>query len=594
MKNLKLKFKFATCLGLSLLVLIITGIISALALGTLRDHFITFHDESYELYIDITEMKNHSDNVGKVLATTISSGNASAIVDTFNESTKSYELSQEIYNSLSALNVSEEFNTALTNYGNANAITNQQRQLILNFAQAGNAQAAEDAFYDSFFPAFTQSQLYVDDLLAITQSSAATAYEYQINYSTNSIIFLAVLTLIGTIMTLVFSVILTKSCTTPIAHISKSISALSAGNFSEAEINYVAKDEFGQLAANLHTTVQTLHGITNDLNNNLLQFASGDFSSYKGGNEKLYVGDFKEINQSLSTFASKINVTLNQVAIASTQIMMGSNQVANGAQSLAAGSIDQSSSIEDLSTSINEITDQIKDISFSAKNASEEANSAATALIAGNDTMQQLINSMNEIDDKSKEISKINKTIEDIAFQTNILALNAAVEAARAGNAGKGFAVVADEVRNLAAKSAEAAQSTNALIAASIAAINKGVELSQITADQLSQVVNEAQHMGETITSISEATHGQSAAIQQVTDNINKISMVIHANSATSEESAAASEELATQSNILNSITNSFKLNAIPEVVKDLGTSPEPKKLDSGFQPRLSNNNNKY
>ena len=171
-----------------------------------------------------------------------------------------------------------------------------------------------------------------------------------------------------------------------------------------------------------------------------------------------------------------------------------------------------------------------------------------------------MIEAMGEINSCSNEVHNIIKTIEDIAFQTNILALNAAVEAARAGSAGKGFAVVADEVRNLAAKSADAAKSTTELIEKTLAVVNNGSRLTDLTRDSLLSVVDGAETVTEHIRAISQASKEQENAITNIKESISQISTVVHSNTATSEESAAASEELASQAQILKSLTGQFKL----------------------------------
>ncbi len=252
--------------------------------------------------------------------------------------------------------------------------------------------------------------------------------------------------------------------------------------------------------------------------------------------------------------AKELQRLLQEVDRVSDALAMDANQVASGAQVLAQGATEQASAVEDLVASVANISKQVKDNTHTAQNASNMASEAANSIRSSNEQMQHLMSSMHTIEAKSHEIDKIIKTIEDIAFQTNILALNAAVEAARAGEAGKGFAVVADEVRNLAAKSADAASSTAALIGDSVSAIIKGVQLAQTTAEDLNQAVQNVIETTDLISQISKATGDQAYAIEQVSTGISQISSVVQTTSATSEESAAASQGLSNEARSLKKL----------------------------------------
>ena len=216
--------------------------------------------------------------------------------------------------------------------------------------------------------------------------------------------------------------------------------------------------------------------------------------------------------------------------------------------------------IEDLSKTMGEISKKVLGTTDLTKEAALISQGSNEAVRTSNDKMREMSESMTEITEKANEIGKIIKTIDDIAFQTNILALNAAIEAARAGTAGKGFAVVADEVGNLAKKSQDAAGNTAKLIEDTIEAVHKGAGITDETAVALGKVSESFTRIDELISKISEASQQQNAGIQQVTDGIDQISSVVQTNSATAEESAAASQELSTQAEKLDGLVTKFKL----------------------------------
>ena len=272
-----------------------------------------------------------------------------------------------------------------------------------------------------------------------------------------------------------------------------------------------------------------------------------------------YIGDFVQIQKAIETIGHELSQTMSQIHASSSQVDAGANQVADGAQNLAQGATEQASEVDNLMHMIEQISDQINSNAQSALVTEKQADDVGERITVCNGQMQEMAEAMKQISACSDEIQHIIKTIDDIAFQTNILALNAAVEAARAGSAGKGFAVVADEVRNLAAKSAEAVKDTAQLIERTLSMVDTGSRLTDLTQQSLHQVVDGAGKVTEEIKVISEASQEQETAINHIKESITQISTVIQSNSATSEESAAASQQLAGQAQVLKSLIGKFK-----------------------------------
>ncbi|NCC15558.1 MAG: chemotaxis protein [Clostridia bacterium] len=362
----------------------------------------------------------------------------------------------------------------------------------------------------------------------------------------------AVMGALGIIWVLLLSERMTKHLTS----VTQRLTLLSQGDLHSPIPDVKTGDEFETLSIATQQTVNNLSGILYDIHNVMKGFSEGNFIL----NSTLeYSGDLSEINNSIQSFSGNISKTLSQIYAASEEVARGSKQVAEGSQTLAQGATEQAASIQELSSFVSEITESIHQTANDAGQAKQIAIESSHSSSQGQQQMQEMIAAMEKISHASNEIGKIIKNIDDIAFQTNILALNAAVEAARAGDAGKGFAVVADEVRNLAGKSAESAKITTELIENSMAAIASGSKIVSETAASLNQIITSSEQTADMIQSIADAAMLQKKSIDEVSGSLTQVSTVIQVNSATSEESAAASEEISSQADILKDLIVQFQ-----------------------------------
>ncbi len=320
------------------------------------------------------------------------------------------------------------------------------------------------------------------------------------------------------------------------------------------------RDEIGMIAATTARVSCLLQNAVTDVDRTLSRMADGDLTSDAAQDASLYIGDFSSLSNSLDTIREKLDKLLGNVANVSRQVTAGAEQLSSGAQTLAQGSTEQAGTVEMLSATVEEISGHVGENAKRALQANTQAEQTAKMMEKSKEEMDRMIVAMDEINDASGEISKIIKTIEDIAFQTNILALNASVEAARAGEAGKGFSVVANEVRNLAGKSAEASQSTAALIEKSVHAVDKGTEIARAAAASLEQIVSMSKTNATLIQAISDASAEQAGAVSHVSQGLEQISSVVQTNSSMAEENAASSRELSGQAQILRKFITQFKL----------------------------------
>ena len=449
---------------------------------------------------------------------------------------------------------SDEVENIHTIMDDAASIRERIVEASAKFSYEGNLEAYS-IYLNEYEPNLTKVTGILENLTTELKEAITTRYNNaQTTKTINIVIIIAV-------VVVALTVVLTKAIVTPIIQIKDSMNLIANGLLKEADgtITYRSKDELGVLAHAARKVIRFFQDVLPSISDVCRNYGNGNFNC-TCENYDSYVGETSEIRDSLMYIRDNLSAALSNVDQASDQLLSGTEEVSSGAQALAQGATQQAASIQELSENIASISESIKANSSDAAEASDKANAAGAAVQEVNAMMSELVRAMNEINEFSSETKKIVKTIEDIAFQTNILSLNAAVEAARAGAAGKGFAVVAEEVRNLAGKSAEAAQNTTRIIESTVNSIVSGNKLCAEVAEKMNKVGETAGKVTAINNKIADSSKKAADSIVKVTIGVDQISNVVQNNSATSEQSAAASEELSSQANMLKELVKSFSL----------------------------------
>lgn len=559
MKNLKISKKLIISYAVILLFLITGMAVSIVNLVDFSKQLETFYDGPFLVKGSADMINSNFERMQKAVYRSIANEEEAITSEAIEDAKESAKIIQE-----QLPIVKEHF------LGDKQIITRLEeqftklapmRQQVLELAAQNKKREAASYMEANNIPTIKAAQEELDLLSENSNMKGEELIENIRADQRNAIIMLIFLGICSILISILFGTYITRAITVPVWELEQAADNLARGNLRATAIGYTAKDELGHLADSMRSVVDSLLTIIQDESTLLGEMADGNFNVRSKAEEK-YVGDFGKVLESIEQIKTSLSNTLMQINLSSDQVSSGADQVSSGAQALSQGAAEQASSIEELAETIRGISNHVKHNAEYAEEADQRANAAGSEAIESNRRMQDMVSAMADISTSSREIGKIIKTIEDIAFQTNILALNASVEAARAGEAGRGFSVVAAEVRNLATKSAAASKDTAALIENSLNTVKSGTRIADETAHSLDSVLESVRLVTEIIGQITASSIEQADSILQIEQGIERISEVVQTNSATAEESAAASEELSAQAQLLKDLTGQFRLES--------------------------------
>ncbi|WP_270819543.1 methyl-accepting chemotaxis protein [[Eubacterium] hominis] len=516
-------------------------------------NFDEFYNKSYQIVKESMDFRLNQYIVARDMLLIVNEKNTETTAEELKEAKTSMAIVDQAMENLMKLNGENDMMSELKQLHGELVIP---REKVMTLLENEKYDDAMKVYQNDYSPKAVEARSFLRDLETETKK-AADAYYLSSNQSASvMLISLVVLSIVTLLLTSALWFIIARSITKPIQTLKKAAKDLSNGNL-HTKLEYHSQDELGSLADSMRETITTLSVYVNEIEKTMLMIGKGKLN-YQAGVE--FKGDFITLSESLNQISSLLSKSMLQIANSAEQVSGGAQQISNGAQMLSQGASEQAGSIEELATSINEISENVKNNADDTVAASELADVVENEIVASSQQMDRVTEAIEEIKQNSMDITGIVKDIEDIAFQTNLLSLNAAVEAARAGDAGRGFSVVASEIRKLATKTTEASKTTAELIKKSTTSVEEGSTLISSAEQSMKHVVEGAREVANKIERISQSNIQQANFIIQIRQSIGMISDIVQGNSATSEESAAASEELAAQAQLLRELANKFEL----------------------------------
>ena len=446
----------------------------------------------------------------------------------------------------------EEYATALSDWGEIG-------YSIIEEIKNGNDENATDAILNDCTPALNKVVEIAIKLDELTDEASSETVRNMVVCTVAGFVVIIVCLVFAFTLTRKTSKRVLETILEPLHAIEDVAMELTEGNL-HSTLEYHSDDEIGKLAHSMRKSIRILGTYVDDIDRSMKLFSEGNFDVHP---EVEWRGDFVGILNSFMAFQASMAGTIKGIQNVSNEVSGAAEQVASSSNDLADGATNQAAVVEELTATVTGVSEQVEKNSQSAKEISVKVDELGNAISESNGKMHEMVDSMHEISEASKEIDKIITTINEIASQTNLLALNASIEAARAGEAGKGFAVVANQVNVLADQSAQAAKESATLIETSVKAVEKGMVIAGQTAAQLEEVAENSKVITTEVTNIAETLETQTTEIKQINEGIEQINDVVQTNSATSEECAAASQEMSSEAESLREMIRKFKFAEI-------------------------------
>lgn len=535
-------------------MMLISGLLSVVIIGVLFANMMHY-----------VENVNVADQAVKICRINVNAAARNIREMALNEDTSSYDnyeqtvkrLLSEVDSELQILKKTEvlsdenyeEYATALSDWGKIG-------YSIIEEIKNGNDENATDAILNNCTPALNKVVEIAIKLDELTDEASSETVRNMVVCTVAGFVVIIVCQVFAFTLTRKTSKRVLETILEPLHAIEDVAMELTEGNL-HSTLEYHSDDEIGKLAHSMRKSIRILGTYVDDIDRSMKLFSEGNFDVHP---EVEWRGDFVGILNSFMAFQASMAGTIKGIQNVSNEVSGAAEQVASSSNDLADGATNQAAVVEELTATVTGVSEQVEKNSQSAKEISVKVDELGNAISESNGKMHEMVDSMHEISEASKEIDKIITTINEIASQTNLLALNASIEAARAGEAGKGFAVVANQVNVLADQSAQAAKESATLIETSVKAVEKGMVIAGQTAAQLEEVAENSKLITTEVTNIAETLETQTTEIKQINEGIEQINDVVQTNSATSEECAAASQEMSSEAESLREMIRKFKV----------------------------------